>query len=611
MVMRKSDRVKVTKPPRRTERSLEGEETKTAAVKKRGTDAPYVPARCSPASFKSAMDRIKFKPVHFHAIEKTPFRHLFGMEDIIMHKPLIRAIHDKWTPGTNTFTLGSINVPFLPRDVALALGLPLTGERMDVVRVLSFDRTKPQPKVPGWPYPEANVKASVIENEITALVRERNKVSIEKTVKYVLLHLFASVLFPKSAHRADELFWPYIDDIGNIGNYNWAMAVYDWLVDYLDRVSKGGRYLGGCSLVIQVWLYEHTTFWIPTNPTARPRVLKWDWKANESKTYRLVEQKQIKKSEVVVTLKVSLLEKSQYLQDEDVDETMEVDKEQLESEGIVLGVESEMEKGSSEDESKHIKFLAREGDVIDRQWQMITAAWEEIRKREEDVGKREEDVRKKEEDLKKGWERMRRTNEGTGGRMEGVEVEGVEEERKGENASQGARFSSQLCEDWTDLADLGCDMDAAATLIDVSAQNPKSHEEIFGTTDGVILNPLQRLFEMEVTKEEAPSTEVEMKVSGVRDEMVDSELGSIVRGVKMDGRSRKPGRARKSPYYSGKTRKRRQKEGKKQGEDPNIPKPPPKKKGDDGKMRKGRRTTLIERLLKHDKRQVDVNYIIP
>ncbi|XP_077249129.1 uncharacterized protein LOC143888568 [Tasmannia lanceolata] len=140
-------------------------------------------------------------------------------------------------------------------------------------------------------------------------------------------------------------------------------------------------------------------------------------------------------------------------------------------------------------------------------------------------------------------------------------------------------------------------MDAAATLIDVSAQNPKSHEEIFGTTDGVILNPLQRLFEMEVTKEEAPSTEVELKVSGVRDEMVDSELGSIVRGVKMDGRSRKPGRARKSPYYSGKTRKRRQKEGKKQGEDPNIPKPPPKKKGDDGKMRKGRRTALIERLL--------------
>ncbi|XP_077246104.1 uncharacterized protein LOC143885962 [Tasmannia lanceolata] len=182
---------------------------------------------------------------------------------------------------------------------------------------------------------------------------------------------------------------------------------------------------------MQVWLYEHTTFWIPTNPTARPRVLKWDWKANESKTYRLVEQKQIKKSEVVVTLKVSLLEKSQYLQDEDVDETMEVDKEQLESEGIVLGVESEMEKGSSEDESKHIKFLAREGDVIDRQWQMITAAWEEIRKREEDVGKREEDVRKKEEDLKKGWERMRRTNEETGGRMEGVEVERVEEERKG------------------------------------------------------------------------------------------------------------------------------------------------------------------------------------
>ncbi|XP_077224108.1 uncharacterized protein LOC143857533 isoform X2 [Tasmannia lanceolata] len=73
------------------------------------------------------------------------------------------------------------------------------------------------------------------------------------------------------------------------------MAVYDWLVDYLDRVSKGGRYLGGCSLVIQLWLYEHTTFWIPTKLSTRPRVLKWDWKAKESKTYRSVEQKKIKK----------------------------------------------------------------------------------------------------------------------------------------------------------------------------------------------------------------------------------------------------------------------------------------------------------------------------
>ncbi|XP_077224109.1 uncharacterized protein LOC143857533 isoform X3 [Tasmannia lanceolata] len=95
------------------------------------------------------------------------------------------------------------------------------------------------------------------------------------------------------------------------------MAVYDWLVDYLDRVSKGGRYLGGCSLVIQLWLYEHTTFWIPTKLSTRPRVLKWDWKAKESKTYRSVEQKKIKKLKVVVTLKVSLLEKSQYLKDED------------------------------------------------------------------------------------------------------------------------------------------------------------------------------------------------------------------------------------------------------------------------------------------------------
>ncbi|XP_077250346.1 uncharacterized protein LOC143889857 [Tasmannia lanceolata] len=140
------------------------------------------------------------------------------------------------------------------------------------------------------------------------------------------------------------------------------MAVYDWLVDYLDRVSKGGRYLGGCSLVIQYGYTSIPHFGFPPNQVLVHVCLNGTGKQTNQR-HRLVEQKKIKKSEVLVTLKVSLLEKSQYLKDEDVEETMEADKEHLESEGIVLGVESELKKESSEDDWKHIKILAKEREM--------------------------------------------------------------------------------------------------------------------------------------------------------------------------------------------------------------------------------------------------------
>ncbi|XP_077240071.1 uncharacterized protein LOC143880980 [Tasmannia lanceolata] len=180
--------------------------------------APYVPARCSPSCFKSALGKMGLQQHHYEALEKTPFKHLIHLEEILMHKPLIRALYDKWDPATKSFRLGCISVPFKANDVALALGLPVRGEAINVNRVISTDKRNPPPLVDGWPFRKANVVASVILQEIKAIVGRIEEEYINKTVTYVLLHLFATILFTQSAHQVDQLFWPFVDDLKNIGN---------------------------------------------------------------------------------------------------------------------------------------------------------------------------------------------------------------------------------------------------------------------------------------------------------------------------------------------------------------------------------------------------------
>ncbi|XP_077247260.1 uncharacterized protein LOC143887016 isoform X2 [Tasmannia lanceolata] len=59
---------------------------------------PYVSARCSPSCFIKEMRSTQFWQSHYDAIGKTPFKDFIRLEqntleEAVMHKPLIRALH--------------------------------------------------------------------------------------------------------------------------------------------------------------------------------------------------------------------------------------------------------------------------------------------------------------------------------------------------------------------------------------------------------------------------------------------------------------------------------------------------------------------------------------
>ncbi|XP_077228334.1 uncharacterized protein LOC143861278 [Tasmannia lanceolata] len=134
--------------------------------------------------------------------------------------------------------------------------------------------------------------------------------SIQATVRHVLLLLCCSVLFAHADatdHKTKSCIFPYLE-AETIRRIGWAYPVYDFLIESLDSYSKKGMgYINGCAILLQVWLFEHTTLWEPSVPDARPRLLKWtsriDTRMKEQTTViTLIRDRKLKKKEVLKCL---------------------------------------------------------------------------------------------------------------------------------------------------------------------------------------------------------------------------------------------------------------------------------------------------------------------
>ncbi|ERN03612.1 hypothetical protein AMTR_s00042p00211290 [Amborella trichopoda] len=69
-------------------------------------------------------------------------------------------------------------------------------------------------------------------------------------------------------------------DLDFLERVAWGWAIVGWLHHHLCGVAKGARYLGGCSILLQVWAWEHIT--IPRPLPGRltpsfPTIHRWSY----------------------------------------------------------------------------------------------------------------------------------------------------------------------------------------------------------------------------------------------------------------------------------------------------------------------------------------------
>ncbi|XP_077233637.1 uncharacterized protein LOC143875939 [Tasmannia lanceolata] len=241
--------------------------------------------------------------VHTDILSRSPFGGLLNLEGVKLHKAILTTLVRSWIPKSRAFRVGGIVVPFEVKDVALALGLSLKGDRIRI----DWHSTE---EVEGWRFGSPTARFAEIAKVIRAESMSDEILSIQATVRHVLLLLCCSVLFAHADatdHKTKSCIFPYLE-AETIRRIGWAYPVYDFLIESLDSYSKKGMgYINGCAILLQVWLFEHTTLWEPSVPDARPRLLKWtsriDTRMKEQTTLiTLIRDRKLKKKEVLKCL---------------------------------------------------------------------------------------------------------------------------------------------------------------------------------------------------------------------------------------------------------------------------------------------------------------------
>ncbi|XP_077225664.1 uncharacterized protein LOC143858838 [Tasmannia lanceolata] len=360
-------------------------------------------------------------------------------------------------------------------------------------------------------------------------------------------------------------------------------AVYNWLLEYLNVSVVGGKYLGGCSLTLQVWLFEHTKLWIPTNPDACPRLLKWNSKGNESKKYSMIEHGKIDKSEVVVTLTPR------------EDELRYIPEQEPEEEGIIgqgeplwqsptvpaltgthafEGRDTVVEEGGQEGGEE-----ASEDRRIKREWEKIGEAWENIKKERVHNEEEKERLRRVRVEMEAEKENLRiqiaaerkiiqkkreamRRQEGDQAEMEKEELRKDGEKRREEEDMETTDIvSGGLTMETSNIVSGGLAME----VINVMSQG----EDVGFVNEAVVTGASDIVTILDSPEGKTKRTE---------------KLGSIERRVKNQTRDRKPSYAKNSPYTV----------------------PPVTKKKSERAMKKvtRRRTDLIQKLKKQNQSRI-------
>ncbi|XP_077223493.1 uncharacterized protein LOC143857104 [Tasmannia lanceolata] len=224
-------------------------------------------------------------------LERGPFGALLNLEGLKLHKAILTVLVRSWIPKSRAFQIGGILLPFEVRDLALALSLSLVGDRIRI----DWDSTE-------------DVRFGEITDVIRAESRSDEIASVHATVRHVLLLLCCCVLFARADpvdHRTKSCLFPYLG-AETVGRIAWTYPVYDFLVESLDSYSKNRKtgYITGCAIMLQVWLFEHTTLWAPSAPDAHPRLLKWitgidTRRSDHAALIRQIRDGRLKKTQVV------------------------------------------------------------------------------------------------------------------------------------------------------------------------------------------------------------------------------------------------------------------------------------------------------------------------
>jgi len=175
-------------------------------------------------------------------------------ESMKLSRNLLSKLCSKRDEESWCFQIRSFSVGFTLLDVCLGLGLRVVGPKFNLneIEVESNCRKMFQTK---------NVDLSTLYD---FLMRNKKEIFVPDFCRVYILLGICEFLLPNRSGRVFPILFKLVDDIEGLGNLNWGVVVYEYLVGSICHASflfkrgetKRHYHIDGCVYLLQVWIFD-------------------------------------------------------------------------------------------------------------------------------------------------------------------------------------------------------------------------------------------------------------------------------------------------------------------------------------------------------------------
>jgi hypothetical protein len=180
------------------------------------------------------------------AILRTGFGSLLSIPKQTLNKVLLTEVMEAWNSERRVFEIGSGEIGFSLLDVALILGLPVAGHRVELVEEELFSELEEE-------YGATRAKRKVAMATLEARLDSIGKVVSDDFVRSFLLFTIGTFLC--SNGKVDSRYLSFLGNLDGVSGFSWGAAVIEDLCQWLDkRKDNNVQYVDGCLIFLQVSL---------------------------------------------------------------------------------------------------------------------------------------------------------------------------------------------------------------------------------------------------------------------------------------------------------------------------------------------------------------------
>ncbi|XP_022761317.1 protein MAIN-LIKE 1-like, partial [Durio zibethinus] len=259
-----------------------------------------------------------------NAIKKVGFGNLLLIPNQMLSKNLLVELMERWNFEERGFMLlpGIIKITLM--DVALILGIRVTGDPILLREDEAFSDLESDYGAALW---KRKITVASLESRLDSLGELVN----EDFVRTFILFTFGTVLFPNANGKVDSRYLSFLKNLDDIGHFAWGAAVLEDIFMWLNKRKESNvQYVGGCLILLQIWCYEHIDLARPDLIDGHlmfPRACRWENSRSHQRQWFTAKFRELQDHQITWQLQPT----SEELQFDVINELLEVESSSIDN----------------------------------------------------------------------------------------------------------------------------------------------------------------------------------------------------------------------------------------------------------------------------------------